>query len=325
MCEREGAYPLFFLIILLMKKQNSTHFLILFLAILFWGLSFVFTKSLLNELSPIAIIFFRMVISSALLVTVCSLFFRQSIRSIPKKDWIFILALSFFEPFLYFIFETYSLQMTDASIVSVIIATIPIFSVFLSVFYFKENLSLLNIIGVFVSVLGIVIMLFPEFSNTEFNKMGVLMAFGAVLSSVGYSFFLRKLSDRYHPVFIVTCQNTIGVLLFLPLFLMVHNSSEMTFQISALAHPEILTNLLLLSIFCSAVAFIFYVQAMQKLGLGKANTFTNLIPVVTAVFSYFILNETFPSYKIVGTIVVIIGICLVQHTAKIKNEHSSAH
>ena len=112
-----------------MNKHHAAHFLILFIAILFWGLSFVFTKTLLSELTPIAIIFFRMVISATLLLAVCALFFRQSLRSVRKIDWLFILALSFFEPFLYFIFETYSLQITDASIVSVIIATIPIFAV----------------------------------------------------------------------------------------------------------------------------------------------------------------------------------------------------
>lgn len=146
-----------------MNKHHAAHFLILFIAILFWGLSFVFTKTLLSELTPIAIIFFRMVISATLLLAVCALFFRQSLRSVRKIDWLFILALSFFEPFLYFIFETYSLQITDASIVSVIIATIPIFSVFLSVFYFKENLSKMNISGVFVSVVGIVVMLSLNF------------------------------------------------------------------------------------------------------------------------------------------------------------------
>jgi drug/metabolite transporter (DMT)-like permease len=62
---------------------------------------------------------------------------------------------------------------------------------------------------------------------------------------------------------------------------------------------------------------------MQKLGLGKANTFTNLIPVITAVFSFIILKETFPVYKILGTLIVIIGIGLVQHTAKSQNEQSA--
>lgn len=305
-----------------MNKHNAVYFLILFFAILFWGLSFVFTKSLLNALTPIAIIFFRMVISSSILLIVSILFFRQSLYAIPRKDWIYLFALSFFEPFLYFIFETYSLQMTDASIVSVIIATIPIFSVFLSVFYFKENLSRINIFGVFVSVIGIIVMLFPEISARTFNEIGIIMAFGAVLSSVDYSFFLRKLSDRYHPVFIVTCQNTIGVFLFLPLFFLMHSPEQIIEQLSALNQPVMMTNLILLAVFCSAVAFIFYVQAMQKLGLGKANTFTNLIPVVTAVFSFFLLKENFPPYKIVGTLVVIIGICLVQHTVRLKNEHS---
>ena len=125
----------------------------------------------------------------------CWLFFPQPLREITRKEWLNLLALSFFEPFLYFIFETYSLKVTDATIVSVIIATIPIFTVLMSVFYFKENLSAFNVFGVFLSVVGIVVMLLPEFSDVSFNPYGILLAFGAVAASVGYSYFIRTIND----------------------------------------------------------------------------------------------------------------------------------
>ena len=81
----------------------------------------------------------------------------------------------------------------------------------------------------------------------------------------------------------------------------------------------------MLAVFCSALAFVFYVLAMQKLGLAKANTFTNLIPVVTAVFSFSLGYEQLATSKILGTIIVIVGICMVQHIAKQKSEEVPAH
>ena len=56
----------------------------------------------------------------------------------------------------------------------------------------------------------------------------------------------------------------------------------------------------------------FYLQGMRHFGVGKANTFTNLIPIVTSVLSFFLLHENFPLYKILGIIIVIVGIFLVQ-------------
>jgi drug/metabolite transporter (DMT)-like permease len=301
-----------------MKQRNGLSYFFLVLAVSFWGLSFIFSKSLLAHVTPIALIFFRIIIASVLLGVCCWLFFPQSLREITRKEWLNLLALSFFEPFLYFIFETYSLKFTDATIVSVIIATIPIFTVLMSVFYFKEVLSGLNLFGVFLSVAGIVLMLLPEFSDVTFNPYGILLAFGAVAASVGYSFFIRKINDRFHSVFIVACQNVVGFFLFLPLFVVMHGVAGMKEQFSALALPSVAVNILFLAVFCSALAFVLYVIALQKVGLARSNTFTNLIPIVTAVAAYFVIDEQFTLYKILGTLVVIVGVFLVQRPAMMK-------
>lgn len=295
------------------KPRYTLHYVLLILAVSFWGSSYVFTKDLLNKISPIQLVFSRMVIAATLLILACLLFFRQPLSKIPKKDWLNLVALSFFEPFLYFLFETYSLAYADPTVVSVIISTIPLFTVFLSVFYFKEKLSKLNITGVFFSVIGICVMLLPEVANADFRWSGIVLAFCAVLASVGYSFFIRKLSDKYNPVFIVACQNTVGAFLFLPLLLLEFTKDgAMNSYASALCDSHIMFNVIMLAVFCSAIAFIFYVIAMQKMGLAKSNTFTNLIPVVTGILAFFLVHEQFPHYKIIGTLVVIVGIFFVQ-------------
>ncbi|MBO4645099.1 MAG: DMT family transporter [Bacteroidales bacterium] len=299
------------------SPKNVIYYFMLLLSVTFWGVSFVFTKSLLDSVTPIALVFFRMVIASVLLATVCRIFFHQKLREVPRKDWLLLLCLSLFEPFLYFLFETYSLSVvSEPTIVSVIVATIPIFTVFMSHFYFKEKLTWFNFVGVFVSALGIAIMLLPELSDQSFQWLGVFLAFGAVFSSVGYSFFLKKLSDQYHPVFIVTTQTTFGIFWFLPLLLILHSPEELAFQFANLARPEILRNVLALAVLCSALAFVLYIWALQRVGLGKSNTFTNLIPVVTALFSFLFLGENFPLLKIIGTAVTIIGVCCVQYTPR---------
>lgn len=298
-----------------MKHRDAFYYILILIAVCCWGVSFVFTTGTfqLCEMTPVALIFFRLLIAAPLQVIVCALFFRQRLREIPRQDWLYLLSLSLFEPFLYFIFETYSLKVTgDATIVSVIIATIPIFTVFLSVFYFKENLSKLNIFGVIASVIGVIIMLAPKFGSSGANHLGLLLAFGAVLTAVGYSFFLRKISDRYNPIFIVSCQNTMGLLLLVPLMFILHSPAELHAQFSYLSNPAVLKYVLLLAIFCSAIAYTLYIVGLQRVGLGRANTSTNLIPVVTGIFAYFFINEPFPALKIIGAIIVVAGVWCVQ-------------
>lgn len=294
-----------------MKKKNWLYYLLLVTSAALWGSSFIFTKRLLDAADPVVIICSRVMIAGPFFLLLCLFFFRKDMK-IARKDIPIVFAFSCFEPFLYFIFETYSLTRCDASIVSIIVATIPIATAFLSMFYFKENFTKLNLFGVFVSFTGIFLMLFPAFLKASVSILGIILAFGAVFSSVGYMFFLKKLPEHYNPVVIITYQNLIGLALFAPLMFIITDSHIIENQLHTIFSAPQLYYLASLAILCSALAFIFYLQGMRHFGVGKANTFTNLIPIVTAILSFFLLQEKFPLYKILGIIIVIIGIFLVQ-------------
>ena len=282
----------------------------LFLSAFFWGASFVFTKFLLKNFTTIEIIFIRTALASVFLFIFSLLFLKKNMK-IGKKDIPVFCALSFFEPFLYFIFETYSLEYTSASIVSIIIATIPVFTALLSKYHFKEQFSTFNMLGVFVSLIGIAIMLLPDFTDNLSGFKGVLLAFLAVFSAVGYGYYLRKLSPNYHPVIIITYQNMIAAVLFLPVFIMFGFKNGFPALVD-LTSTFNLINILVLAIFCSSLAFIFLVKGIQKLGLGKSMIFCNLIPVITVIISFFLLDEIFTIAKISGIAIVIVGIFIVQ-------------
>jgi len=280
-----------------------------------WGGSFVLTKHLLTDFNPITINFARCVIASLIFAVCCAILYKNKFV-IAKKDIKLFIGLAFFEPFIYFIFETYSLQLCDASVVSVIIATIPLFVALMAVFVFKEKLSRLNFFGVVLSISGIVIMLWRNFSHADFRFFGVLLAFGAVFSTIGYNYFLRKIPTTYSPLVIITWQNILGLLAFLPLVVLVNNTETIACQYHALGNIKNLSFLLFLSIFCSTIAFILYIGAMRILGLARTNIFVNLIPVMTAIIAFYVLNEEITLHKILGIVIVISGIFLVQYKRK---------
>lgn len=294
-----------------MASKNLVHYISLFFAMFFWGGSFVLTKHLLTDFHPITVIFARLVISSVLFVIIGIAIYKRDFF-ISKKHILLFSALAFFEPIVYFLFETYSLQYTDPSIVSVIIATIPLFVAFVAVYFLKEAFSRSNFFGVFLSVFGIVIMLFPAFSDSSVSLIGVLLAFGAVLSTIGYNYFLKKIPHSYSPILVITWQNLFGLVAFTPLFLIMNSTESIVNQWDALADIKNLIALLLLAVFCSSIAFILYIKGVRVIGVAKANTFTNLIPVITALISFFIFNEVVTWNKIVGIFVVLTGIFLVQ-------------
>lgn len=294
-----------------MKAKHLYSYIFLLSSALLWGGSFVLTKYLLDSYSPVSIIFFRLLFTSILSVALCLLFFKKQFF-LMKGDLRYFLVLALFEPFLYFLFETYSLQTCAPSVVSVIIATIPLFVSLVAVLFFKESFSRLNFAGVVISVLGIVVMILPEFQESAMGGWGILLAFGAVLAAVGYNGAIKKIPERYNPFVIVTWQNLLGLFYFLPLFFLLNSGNALEAQMAAFSNPQNVIYLLVLAFFCSTLAFVFNVSAIRVLGIARANVFTNFIPVATAFISFLLLGEAITLYKMAGIAIVILGIFMVQ-------------
>ena len=70
--------------------------------------------------------------------------------------------------------------------------------------------------------------------------------------------------------------------------------------------------MLYLGVFGSGICFILLTIGIRELGAAKANVFGNMIPVVTAIVSFFLLKEAMPFIKIVGIFVVIAGLLMSQ-------------
>ena len=295
-----------------MKHKSLIYYIYLLISMFLWGGSFVLTKHLQLDFNSITIIFMRCVIASLFFAVFCVIVYKKAFI-IAKKDLKFFIGLAFFEPFIYFLFETYSLQFCDASVVSVIIATIPLFVALMAVFIFKEKLNGLNFFGIMLSISGIVIMLLPSFGHADFRLLGVFLAFGAVFSTIGYNYFLRKIPTTYSPIVVITWQNILGLIAYLPLVFIVNDRETITFQYHALGDITNLSFLLILSIFCSSIAFILYIGSMRILGLARTNIFVNLIPVMTVIIAFYVLNEAITLPKVVGIIMAISGVFLVQY------------
>ena len=271
---------------------------------LFWGMSFVWTTILLRFYEPITIILIRLILSAAVLF-ILSFFFGR-IGSIRKKDLLLLILSSFFNPFLYFFCENYGVKFSTSTVAAVIIATIPLFSPVAAWFYFRERLYWFNIAGIVLSFIGILVMLAGKEMAVQAGLKGILFLSGAVVSAVFYSVTLKRLALDYTPITLIFWQNLIGILFFIPFFFIFEFRQFLT----VVPTRESVTSFLFLSILCSSVSFVFYTRSVRELGISKANIFSNLIPVFTAIFSFFILSESFTLLKIAGILIVITGVTI---------------
>ncbi len=278
---------------------------------MFWGMSFVWTRQLLNFFSPVTVVTLRLALATLFLIP-----FSFAIRKLQKIKWSdlkYFILLSFFEPFIYFIFEGYGIKSTSASFAAIVIATVPLFTPLGERIFFKQRMSLLNFIGVTISFGGVALIILTNSNHTVFNFWGLLILLGAVFSAVGYFLSLKNLTQKYNAFSITAWQNFFGVVFFLPIFLSFSLGEFKGLDISY----GIVSPLVFLAVLASSLAFIFNTYGVRELGAGKAAAFTNSVPVFTTIFSFFVLNEAIGVSKIIGISIVITGVALAQ-SAKAK-------
>jgi drug/metabolite transporter (DMT)-like permease len=288
-------------------------------AMMFWGFSFIWTRQVLIVYQPITTIFFRLLLSSVFMLTI-NLFIKQY-QKIRREDYLQFLFLSFFQPFLYFIGENYGLVYVSSTVTSVIISTIPLFSPIAAYFFLKEKMKIMNFIGILISIVGVLFVIFKKGFTLSASPIGILFLALAVFSAVIYSVIIVRLSEKYNVFTIISTQNTIGIALFLPIFLIMDFSGFRRIGFNAGAFIPIVE----LAIFASTMAFLFFIYGIQKLGIVKSNILANIIPVFTAIFAYFLIDEKLNSMNILGILIVILGLIVTQLTReRIRNWSSIA-
>lgn len=276
-------------------------------AMFFWGIAFVWTKIVFQYYGPFTTLLFRLIISSALL-TIYSRVMKKSER-IARKDWPVFLLLAFLEPFCYFLGESFGLLLVSSTLASIMIGLIPVISPFFAYLFYRERLSLVNITGLLVSFAGLFIFTTTGGAQLNASLKGMLFLLFAVLSGIGYSIVVKSLAGRYRPLTIVRVQNMIGGLYFLPLML----GFELKETLAVTPPASVVLNLIMLAVFGSSLAFIFITVSIRELGISRTNVFTNIIPVITAISAYYLLNESFTDRKIAGMVIIIFGIFLSQY------------
>ena len=273
---------------------------------IFWSYTFIWYKIVFDFYKPITVVLFRLIISSIFLFAL--MYPLKKLQKIRKGDFKYFLLVATLNPFLYFLGESYGIKHVSTTIAAVIISTIPLFTSFTSAYFLNEKITKMNILGVIVSIFGVGLVIFNKGNNIDASTFGIGMLSFAVAAAIGYTLVLKKLTKKYNSITIVTYHNFIGIFLFAPLFFIIDFPE---FRQSGFS-SEAWIPLLELAIFGSSFAFIFFTFAIQKIGVGKANAFTNLIPVITAIIAYFVLDEILNINKITGISLVIGGLFLSQ-------------
>lgn len=294
---------------------------------LIWAGAGIAVKEALLVYPPLTLIVMRFTLA-VLLMLVIGLIFRRNeilgLQCIAKRDIPLFILGGLFQPFLYFIFETYTYQSFDSpTIAEALLSTQPVLAPIFAFVLLREHITRNNIIGIVLSTIGMLMLLLMGAENfTLGNPWGILLAFLTVSMSVSYSVVLRRIPSRYSPLSIVFYVQLISLILFYILWGTTH-LSPLTSQLSTfnaqLSTLYSLLAVLYLAVLASVAAFILFCYTERKIGVTRANVFNNIRPVFTAILMWLMFDERLPVWKMIGIIVIIIGLFISQKHEKYNN------
>lgn len=289
-----------------MAGTRDYHLAVLFilLDVLFWGFSFISTKVVLSQIPPISIALFRQIIAVMTLIILLTL--TGTKLKIARRDAGYIVLASFFGIVMYFVLENTGLLYTTASNASMIVASLPIFTIFAEALLFRLRVTGGMILCLILSTIGVALVVTVDgrLDLSSLRLWGNLLVMGAIISWVIYTILNRRLSESYPSLTLTTFQSAASIILFIPLVIPEMGrwpaASEITLTVFA--------NLLFLGVFCSGFAYVFYIYASRRLGLTVVSAFLNLIPVVTVIFGHLLLQDTLSWMQVLGMALIMTAI-----------------
>jgi drug/metabolite transporter (DMT)-like permease len=269
--------------------------------VLFWGLSFVASKTILNAgVPPMTMVTIRFV-AATIILNIFLKRFDPNAR-LRRRDILPLLASGLAGVTIYFFFESRGIKLTSASHASLIIAVIPVVTVAAEAILFRTRISWVVAVGIVLSVIGVVFVVGRPSGSR--NLAGDLFMFGACAAWVAYIILSKNLHTRLSDIAITAYQSLFGTAFLVPFCLLERG------QWVAIT-PAAWISLAYLAIFCSALSNFLYVYALSRLGPISVSPYVNLIPVVGVLGGVALLGESIVWTQVLGGVVILAGVLLV--------------
>ena len=303
---------------------------------LIWAGAGIAVKEALVIFSPLTLIVMRFTLAVLLMLSIGLVFRHNSIvglQRVERKDIPLFLLGGLFQPFLYFIFETYTYQsFSSPTVAEALLSTQPVMAPLFAWVLLRERVTRNNILGILLSTLGVMMLLMmgggPLAMGDGAIGKGVLLAVLTVSMSVSYSVVLRRIPTHYSPLSIVFYVQSFALVLFWVMWGIsgigdgISGIGDGILGDSAmrlLGEEQWVRSLLsvgYLAVLASVTAFILFCYTVRKIGVTRANVFNNVRPVFTAILMWMIFGEILPIWKIIGIIIIIIGLFISQKQEK---------
>lgn len=262
-----------------------------------WGCMYVLSKFVLDKLPVFTVAFSRYLIAIIVLFTIVRI---KKLRKIEKHDRKYIFMVGFLGYFLSLGAQLIGTKLSGASMASLVNSTNPVFIMVIAAMLLKEKLTAKKILSVLISLIGVYIILGG--GSGESQTMGILISFFSVILWAFVSVYVRKITRKYPPLLVTAYGMGVAAACNFPIAVVeLFTVEQIGLDGSAVAA------LLVMGVFCTAVAHLMWNQALSMLEAGTCSAFYPIQPLVSVVLGIIFLHEKMTFSFVIGSLLIIIG------------------
>jgi drug/metabolite transporter (DMT)-like permease len=254
--------------------------------------------------SPEAVVFFRIAGSALLFSLVYFPFFRESIAE--KKHYLYFTVFALFgvagNQFLF----VKGVSLTSAINASILISTIPIFTLILAIVLRKEPFTLSRFWGVLLAFVGVGLLLGIHQLTFEGNMKGNVLI---LLNSASFSFYLvisKPILTRYKPITVITYMFLFAALEIIPLTL----KEVLSIPVKTLQLRDWYP-LIIIVVFGTFIPYMVNKQILQRTYSSIVAIYTYIQPLLGSMLAILILDETFTVRLLISALLILAGVTIV--------------
>lgn len=263
------------------------------LAVFLFGLSGLFGKIL--ALPAMIIVLGRAFFASAFLF-ILLLSFKKTIKLEQQKDYVFMLLIGMLLAIHWSTFFL-SIQMSTVAIGLLTFSTFPLFVTFIEPYFFKEKILLSDIITVFVTFLGVILVI-PEFEVGNHLTQGVLWGITSGFTYALLSILNRKYVGKYSSTVVAFYGQLNAAILLIP-FLFLQKPIFQTNDILLL---------LVLGLIFTGISHTLFINGLRNIKTQTAGIISCLEPLYGIIFAAFLLGEIPTLKELAGGSVILAAV-----------------
>ncbi len=274
-----------------------------------WGYGWVVMKEVLTYMGPFTFNAFRFGIGS---LTLLAIVWILKVGVPPKKYWKPLLVVGLLQTAAVFILVMCSLGFVDAGKSSVLLYSMPMWSSLLAIKFLGEKLTMKQIIGLFIGMIGLLSILgWDIWTEQNFHTIigELLIVMAAIvwaISNIYYRLHLQAL----HKIQASAYQMTFGTIGIFIAAMVMEWGDPVHLNLTSIYY------ILFAGILASALCFTVWYLILSMIDMATATIATLLVPIFGLIFSALFLGEEMSVGIIVGSGLIICGIVVAQKRKK---------